>query len=102
MAMRSSAWMRGVSRPPPSICPSVQVTMPELHLKYLQGVSLSLYDTVILMDTASDRSRHLFERENRTDQPTLVVLVQDVEDAMLAEYVKIELDPYNKVRGWKI
>lgn len=76
--------------------------MPELPLKYLQGVSLALYDRVVLVDTASDRSRRLFERENLTDRPTLVVLVQDVEDAILAEYVKIELDPFNKVRGWQI
>lgn len=76
--------------------------MPALHLKYLRGVTLSLYDRVVLFDPKADTSRCLFERQNRSDRPTLVVVVQDVDDVTLAAYVKLELDPLNGEPGWKI
>ncbi|MFX1682175.1 hypothetical protein PV762_23410 [Mitsuaria sp. CC2] len=76
--------------------------MPELHLKYLRGVALALYDRVVLLDPRADTSKCLFERPARNARPTLVVIVQDIENTVLTEYVKIELDPLNLEAGWKI
>ncbi|WP_431049276.1 hypothetical protein [Roseateles sp. L2-2] len=76
--------------------------MPALHLKYLGGVTLALYDRVVLLDPKADTSKCLFERKDRSDRPSLVVIVQDVDDVMLAAYVKLELDPLNGEPGWKI
>ena len=70
-------------------------------MKYLRGVTLTLYDRVVLLDPKADTSRCLFERPEPSDKPTLVVVVQDVEDAILSEYVRIELDPLNRELGWK-
>ncbi len=75
--------------------------MPELHLKYLRGVTLALYDRVILLDPRTDARRCLFERPERSSRPTLVVIVQDTDNTVLIDYVKIELDPLNLESGWQ-